>query len=178
VLADLKEREPQYKALAKRVALREAGGRSAKRRAEKALAGGAGGTGSRRAASAAAAAGSADADAGPAREAADPPAPAGRPASGVSGRPYGEAGRGGTLPADQDSGQGIDAAEAGYADEPEDVPPADEQEAAASATDWVPAGQGTSRVTPAPGGVRPGPRQQPRRTTAAGRRPGGKKKKR
>ena len=41
VLADLKEREPQYKALAKRVALRDAGGRSAKRRAEKALAGGA-----------------------------------------------------------------------------------------------------------------------------------------
>ena len=182
VLADLKEREPQYKALAKRVALREAGGRSAKRRAEKALAGGAGGTGGRTAASAAvaasAAAGSADAAAGPARAATDPPAPAGRAASGVSGRPYGESDRGGTLPADQDSGQGIDAAEVGYADEPEDVPPADEQEAAASATDWVPAGQGTSGATPAPGGVRPGPRQQPRRTTAAGRRPGGKKKKR
>jgi preprotein translocase subunit SecF len=36
VLADLKEREPQYKALAKRVALREAGGRSARRQAAKA----------------------------------------------------------------------------------------------------------------------------------------------
>ncbi len=36
VLADLKEREHQYKALAKRVALREAGGRSAKRQAAKA----------------------------------------------------------------------------------------------------------------------------------------------
>jgi preprotein translocase subunit SecF len=36
VLAQLKEREPQYKALAKRVALREAGGRAAKRAAAKA----------------------------------------------------------------------------------------------------------------------------------------------
>ena len=179
VLADLKEREPQYKALAKRVALRDAGGRSAKRRAEKALAGGAGGrTAAPAAAGTSAAAGLADAAPGPARAAAGPPAPAGRPAAGVPGRPYGEAGRGDALPADQDSGQGVDDGEAGYADEPEDMPPAQEQEAAASATDWVPAGQGTSRATPAPGGVRPGPRQQPRRTTAAGRRPGGKKKKR
>jgi len=38
VLADLKEREPQYKALAKRVALRAAGGRAAKRAAAKASA--------------------------------------------------------------------------------------------------------------------------------------------
>ena len=68
VLADLKEREPQYKALAKRVALREAGGRSARRqsaKAEKALAGGAGGTVGRPAA--AAAAGLAGAAAGSAR---------------------------------------------------------------------------------------------------------------
>jgi preprotein translocase subunit SecF len=36
VLADLKEREPQYKALAKRVSVRAAGGRSAKRAAAKA----------------------------------------------------------------------------------------------------------------------------------------------
>ncbi len=36
VLADLKEREPQYKALTKRVALRAAGGRAAKRAAAKA----------------------------------------------------------------------------------------------------------------------------------------------
>ena len=84
VLADLKEREPQYKALAKRVALREAGGRSAKRqeprrpwRAEhrRRTAASAGGAAS-------AAAGSADAAAGPARAAADPPAPAGRSAAG------------------------------------------------------------------------------------------------
>ena len=43
VLADLKEREPQYKQLAKRVALRAAGGRAAQRaRAKAATAGGGG----------------------------------------------------------------------------------------------------------------------------------------
>jgi preprotein translocase subunit SecF len=156
VLADLKEREPQYKALAKRVALREAGGRSARRKADKALAGGVGGTGRRPAGPAAG--GLAGAAAGPARGgAADPQAAA---------------------PADQDSGQDTGDEEAGYADEREDTPPPGDQEAAASTTDKVPAGQGTSPVTPGPRSVRPGPRQQPRRTTAAGRRPGGKKKKR
>src|ERR1700691_5305869 len=39
VLADLKEREPQYKALAKRVALRSSGGRAAKRAEAKAASG-------------------------------------------------------------------------------------------------------------------------------------------
>jgi preprotein translocase subunit SecF len=39
VLADLKEREPQYKALAKRVSVRAAGGRAAKRAAAKAPSG-------------------------------------------------------------------------------------------------------------------------------------------
>ena len=43
VLADLKEREPQYKALAKRVLARQAGGRAAKRAAAKAQAAGRGG---------------------------------------------------------------------------------------------------------------------------------------
>jgi preprotein translocase subunit SecF len=161
VLADLKEREPQYKALAKRVALREAGGRSARRqaaKAEKALAGGAGGTARRPAGSAGGVAGLAGTTADSSRAgAADPSA---------------------TLPADQDSGQDIGDGGAGYADEPEDAPPAGDQEAAGSTTDKVPAGQGTSRATPAPRSARPGPRQQPRRTTAAGRRPGGKKKKR
>jgi len=42
VLADLKEREPQYKALAKQVALRAAGGRAAIRRARAAAAAGSG----------------------------------------------------------------------------------------------------------------------------------------
>src|SRR5262249_9675130 len=47
VLADLKEREPQYKALAKRVSLRAAGGRAARRAAARAAParGGAGGGG-------------------------------------------------------------------------------------------------------------------------------------
>jgi len=40
VLADLKEREPQYRALAKRVSVRASGGRAAKRAAAKAPAGG------------------------------------------------------------------------------------------------------------------------------------------
>ena len=161
VLADLKEREPQYKALAKRVALREAGGRSARRqaeKAEKALAGGSGGTARRPAGSTGAAAGLAGATAGSARTGASDPSA--------------------TPSADQDSDQEIGDGGADYADEPQDTPPAGDQEAAASTTDKVPAGQGTSRATPAPRSVRPGPRQQPRRTTAAGRRPGGKKKKR
>ena len=42
VLADLKEREPQYRALAKRVSVRSAGGRAAKRAAAKAQVGGRG----------------------------------------------------------------------------------------------------------------------------------------
>jgi preprotein translocase subunit SecF len=46
VLADLKEREPQYKALAKRVSVRASGGRAAKRAAAKAPASGGGGAGS------------------------------------------------------------------------------------------------------------------------------------
>src|SRR6266702_3579190 len=46
VLADLKEREPQYKALAKRVALRAAGGRAAQRAKAKAAKSASGGTAS------------------------------------------------------------------------------------------------------------------------------------
>jgi preprotein translocase subunit SecF len=46
VLADLKEREPQYQALAKRVAVRASGGRSAKRSAARAEAGARPGAGS------------------------------------------------------------------------------------------------------------------------------------
>src|SRR5689334_11999367 len=46
VLADLKEREPQYQALAKRVAVRSSGGRAAKRAAAKAEAGARPGAGS------------------------------------------------------------------------------------------------------------------------------------
>jgi preprotein translocase subunit SecF len=143
VLAALKEREHQFKALAKRVALREAGGRSARRQAGK---------------SDKAPAGAAPVTTGP--------VPAGAAAGSAASGPV-------AAGFSQDPGDAGDD----YADEPEDVRAADSG-AQASAADRVPAGQGTSRVTPAPGGVRPGPRQQPRRTSAAGRRPGGKKKKR
>ena len=119
VLADLKERDPQYKALAKRVAAKAAGGRAAKRTAAK----------------------------------------AGRPVAG------GAATAAGTVTADGDGDQ-------------VDTPPpavAGDDEAAATG-DKVPAGRAAPRP---PGPAAPsGPRQQPRRTSAAKRRPGGKKKRR
>jgi preprotein translocase subunit SecF len=112
VLCDLKEREPQYQALAKRVSVRASGGRAAKRAAAK--------------------------------------TPAGGPAGAVSSGPEDE------------------ADDAGYEDDA--APAADELTTTAS------------RVTAArtaPGTVRPGPRQQPRRTGSAARhRPTGKKKRR
>ena len=113
VLADLKEREPQYRALAKRVSLRAAGGRAAKRAPAGAAAGN----------------GTALATAGP------------DPDPGV------------------DEGQETPAAGPAAAAEP------------------VPAGRAPGRGT-TPGGNRPGPRQQPRRSGSARRRPGGKKKRR
>jgi preprotein translocase subunit SecF len=120
VLADLKEREPQYRALAKRVAQRAASGRAAKREAAR--------TGAR------------NGTAGAAGNALDDGGPDGEP--GLAG------------PADSAGDEG-----AGAAGEP------------------VPAGRTSSRGG-TPGGQRPGPRQQPRRTSAARRRPSGKKKRR
>jgi preprotein translocase subunit SecF len=112
VLCDLKEREPQYQALAKRVSVRASGGRAAKRAAAK--------------------------------------TPAGGPAGAVPSGPEDE------------------ADDAGYEDD------------AASAADELTTT--ASRVTAArttPGTVRPGPRQQPRRTGSSARhRPTGKKKRR
>ncbi len=123
VLADLKERDPQYKALAKRVAQRASGTRAARRAAAKAPTGAVAGAG----------------------------AAAGADAAAL----------------DTDDGDLPDA----------DVPgqdPADD-DAAPGGPDKVTAGRA---ARPAPGG-RPGPRQQPRRnTSAAKRRPGGKKKRR
>jgi preprotein translocase subunit SecF len=113
VLADLKEREPQYQALAKRVSVRASGGRAAKRAAAK--------------------------------------APAGATARAVSS----------SAPEDE-----TDDAE--YNDDA--APAADELTTTAS------------RITAArttPGAARPGPRQQPRRTSSSARhRPAGKKKRR
>jgi preprotein translocase subunit SecF len=127
VLADLKEREPQYKALSKRVQLRASGGRAAQRAAAKA-------------------------------------ATAAKAASRRSGR---------TAVADP-AGDPALAGESGAdlggerADEAEDT-------AAASAAEPVAAGAGQPAARSGP---RPGPRQQPRRTSAAKRRPSGKKRRR
>ena len=126
VLADLKEREPQYKALAKRVQLRASGGRAAKRAAAKAPAGQA----------------------------------AGRPATGRAGRTAVPAPEADLAAGDPD---------ASAADQPAEDPVED----TAAAAEPVAAGQPTSRSGP-----RPGPRQQPRRTSAAKRRPSGKKRRR
>jgi preprotein translocase subunit SecF len=119
VLAQLKEREPQYKALAKRIALRASGGRAAQRAKAK--------------------------------------APAGRRAA--------------------------DNVRTGQADP--DVE-ADEDETTTLADDAgpdqrVPAARSAAGPAAAPrggSGARPGPRQQPRRSGSAKRRPAGKKKRR
>jgi preprotein translocase subunit SecF len=112
VLADLKEREPQYQALAKRVAVRATGGRAAKRSAAKAEAGARPGTAS----------------------------------------------------------PGLLAEEAQADDFADDV-------------DGEPSDEFTTTASRVPGGpassVRPGPRQQPRRSSGGARhRPAGKKKRR
>jgi preprotein translocase subunit SecF len=128
VLADLKERQPQYQALAKRVALKASGGRAAKRAAAKAGPGPDSG-----------------AAAGPSAAAASPLAGQAPPSG-----------------ADPD-----DLADAELAGDDE----------AAGPEERVPAGRGAAPRPPGPG-ARSGPRQQPRRTSSAKRRPGGKKKRR
>jgi preprotein translocase subunit SecF len=132
VLVDLKEREPQFKQLARQVALREAGGR-AKLRKAKAAAGGGGANGT----------------------------------GGTAVLTDRDETSDGPLADDQLSddqladGQTESAPGAGGSDEP--VP--------AART----AAGGPARSS---SGARPGPRQQPRRTSAAKRRPAGKKKRR
>jgi preprotein translocase subunit SecF len=130
VLADLKERDPQYKALAKRVAQRTSGSRAAKRASAKAS----------------------------------------RPtAAGAGAAAAGAVVAGSATVLDDDT----DVADADGPDT--DVPGQDADASDAGAgEDRVPAARA---ARPAPGG-RPGPRQQPRRTTSAKRRPGGKKKRR
>jgi len=118
VLADLKEREPQYKALAKRVAQRAASGRATKRAAAR--------------------------------------------AGAVSDTP---AAAGGGLPPD------------GETDEPQDEVASPAADDTTGPDEPVPAGRASARGGP-PATPRPGPRQQPRRTSAARRRPSGKKKRR
>ncbi len=129
VLADLKEREPQYKALAKRVQLRASGGRAAQRAAAKAAA-------------------------------------AAKPASRRPGRAAVTGPAEDPALAGADDGPGLAGQVSDEAEDTAAAPPAGEPVAAG-------AGQPGSRSAP-----RPGPRQQPRRTSAAKRRPSGKKRRR
>ena len=150
VLADLKEREPQYKALTKRVNLRAAGGRSAQRAAAKA--------------EAAAKAGSpAKAGTAAAKRAA---AAARAPDLAVTGD------------GDTELDDAVDEADIDTDAEAE-AEAQEAQEAPANGTQGtgepVAAGAGQSGARSA---ARSGPRQQPRRTSAAKRRPSGKKRRR
>jgi len=142
VLASLKEREPQYKQLTRRVALRASGGRAAQRARAKAAK-------ADRAAGAMRGAG-ADSDAG---------------AEPADDAPLTDAELAAELVEEYD--EVADRTEGGTAD--------------AGTDDRVPAGRtasgSTTPRTPAPG-ARTGPRQQPRRSNAAKRRPAGKKKRR
>ncbi len=146
VLAGLKEREPQYKQLARRVALRASGGRAAQRARAKAEKAGAVG-----------------------RAAGDDP----DAAAGVGPGDVEEAG----LDADAELTD-AELADAGYDEVADDADAAD-----AGTDERVPAGRAASGGAPrTPGGAAPGsrtgPRQQPRRTSSAKRRPAGKKKRR
>ena len=175
VLADLKEREPEYRQLAKQMALREAGGRGALRRAAKAGAAvgaaGSGTTGSSPEAGGSASGGSANggsANGGSAN--------GGATAVGLSAdaRRPGTAGSGGTR---RPGTAGPGGAEAELADADDgDLEPDDDamtgEEAVAAAQ---PAGAGQARAASA---RPPGARQQPVRRSAAKRRPSGKKKRR
>jgi len=131
VLCDLKERDPQYKALAKRVALREAGGRAAQRRAK--------------------AAASKSRTSQPGGPAAAGPAPD-------------EADLDDETTADETVIPEPDTDEEYDQDQPDD------RVTAARPATGSPAARGPA--------ARSGPRQQPRRTSAAKRRPAGKKKRR
>jgi len=154
VLADLKEREPQYKQLAKQVALRAAGGRGALRKAAKAAA--AVGAVNGGAANGGAATGDGSANGAAANGGATA---VGLPAGGRRANAAG--------PAD------ADLTDADLADEDleaDDAVTGDEAVAAAQ-----PAAAGQARA----GSARPpGTRQQPVRRPAAKRRPSGKKKRR
>jgi preprotein translocase subunit SecF len=136
VLADLKEREPQYKALTKRVALRASGGRAAQRAAAKAEAAAKAGTAASRRAAA-------------------------------SGR------------ASELAVTGPDDAEPDVADETATDGAGETHETVAddATVNGEPVVAAASQPTSRPA-ARSGPRQQPRRTSAAKRRPSGKKRRR
>jgi preprotein translocase subunit SecF len=168
VLADLKERMPQYKQLAKQVALRAAGGRAAQRKAAKsgatvATAGKAAGNGG------ATAAGVAGAGPGSASGVTQGPARTG-PARGALGA-------GGAGLADGDlAGADLTGADPTRADltgaSDDDLAPDDVVDEA------VPAASAAAAQARGASARQPGARQQPVRRPAAKRRPSGKKKRR
>jgi len=148
VLADLKERQPQYKELARRVKLRETGGRAAKRAAART------GEGSVVAASAGAAAEASGgtADRAPTRPSAETADRASTPARASA------------------------AADSGP-DDDEGIMAGDDENAAEDDDMTVSATQGAPARRPADGN-RSTIRQQPRRGGSAQRRPGARKKRR
>ncbi len=164
VLTDLKEREPQYKKLASQVAMRNAGGRAALRKAR--ATGSAGGR---------AASGTAVLEVAEDEADADDAGPDGRRAA--RGGNGGNSRNLGTVTMNGLTANGLDAGglDSGSLDsgglEPGD-PDADSPDGDEPVTAGRPAGAARG------GAARPGPRQQPRRTTAAKRRPAGKKKRR
>jgi preprotein translocase subunit SecF len=168
VLADLKEREPQYKALAKQVALRAAGGRAAIRRARASA--GAGGAGR-------SAAGAGRSGAGPGGAANGN----GATAVGLAAPDLADAELTGTDLAESDvAGQGA-AGRAGAADRAgtdltadDDLGPDDDL----GDEDVVAAQPTVAGAARGPASRPPGTRQQPVRRSAAKRRPSGKKKRR
>jgi preprotein translocase subunit SecF len=191
VLADLKEREPEYKQLAKQVALREAGGRGALRRAAKSGAASSGATATGAANGATANGGAANGGAANGGVANGGAANSGAANSGVanggaansgaansgaanSGATAAGVSAGSRRPGAVDPGRGDDAELTDVDDEDlesDDAITGDEAVAAAA----QPAGAGQARAASA---RPPGARQQPVRRPAAKRRPSGKKKRR
>jgi preprotein translocase subunit SecF len=159
VLAALKEREPQYKQLAARVARRASGGRAAQRAARAGKAGVAG-----RTPDTAAGRGPDAAAAGRGRDAAD--------AADVAGL---DAGRAPDAAVARGTGAELDD---DYDEPRADADLADADLADADSGEPVPAVRAASGSPRVPPGARPTPRQQPRRSSAARRRPAGKKKRR
>jgi preprotein translocase subunit SecF len=183
VLADLKEREPQYKQLAKQVGLREAGGRGALRRATKAGAAvGAGASGTAAGAEVGGAANGGAANGGAANAGAASGGAANGGAARSGGAKRGAATNGGAAAVGASAGgrgpgaAGSGRGDADLADAPdEDLEPDDAISDDEAVTAAQPAGAGQARA----GSARtPGARQQPVRRQAAKRRPSGKKKRR
>jgi preprotein translocase subunit SecF len=161
VLADLKEREPQYKDLRKRILQRQAGGRAAAKRAAGAGAG-----------VLAATAGSATDSNGGAGSAARRPAATGPVARGPVAS--GSAASGSAA-----SGPALSGPVSGRPVGDDDDTPAEDDLTAADDEVTVPATPGATTQARRPAdGTRPTIRQQPRRGGSAQRRPGPKKKRR